>query len=216
MASVTGALKQVMPGLVLFRSEFAQGIQSGAITLAFRRWQRPRVRAGGTLLAAGGQLSIGAVERVDPARITEEEARRAGYVSRAELLADLARRDDGDVYRIELGPLAPDPRVALRESAAMTPEELATLAERLARLDARGNAEGWTRSTLELIEAKPEVSASRLSQIVGRERESFKLDVRKLKALGLTESLEVGYRLSPRGRAWLAHLRSADAGSSQG
>ena len=34
----------------------------------------------------------------------------------------------------------------------------------------------------------------------------FKRDVRKLKALGLTESLEVGYRLSPRGRAWLAIL----------
>jgi hypothetical protein len=27
----------------------------------------------------------------------------------------------------------------------------------------------------------------------------FKLDVRKLKELGLTESLPVGYRLSPRG-----------------
>ena len=27
--------------------------------------------------------------------------------------------------------------------------------------------------------------------------------MRKLKALGLTESLEVGYRLSPRGRAYL-------------
>lgn len=32
---------------------------------------------------------------------------------------------------------------------------------------------------------------------------SIKRDVRKLKALGLTESLEVGYRLSPRGRAYL-------------
>ena len=32
---------------------------------------------------------------------------------------------------------------------------------------------------------------------------AFKADVRKLKALGLTESLEIGYRLSPRGRAWL-------------
>ncbi len=31
----------------------------------------------------------------------------------------------------------------------------------------------------------------------------FKTNVRKLKALGLTESLEVGYRLSPRGRAFL-------------
>jgi hypothetical protein len=34
----------------------------------------------------------------------------------------------------------------------------------------------------------------------------FKADVRKLKELGLTESLEVGYRLSPRGRAVLGFI----------
>jgi hypothetical protein len=38
---------------------------------------------------------------------------------------------------------------------------------------------------------------------MGYDRPAFKLDVRKLKRLGLTESLEVGYRLSPRGRAYL-------------
>jgi hypothetical protein len=42
-----------------------------------------------------------------------------------------------------------------------------------------------------------------LAERFGRERLPFKADVRKLKALGLTESLEVGYRLSPRGRAYL-------------
>jgi hypothetical protein len=36
------------------------------------------------------------------------------------------------------------------------------------------------------------------------ERLPFKANVRKLKALGLTESLDVGYRLSPRGEALLA------------
>jgi hypothetical protein len=47
---------------------------------------------------------------------------------------------------------------------------------------------------------------------------SCEADVRKLKELGLTESLEVGYRLSPRGRALLARLGAAapspDAGGS--
>ncbi|WP_225771433.1 hypothetical protein [Inquilinus sp. Marseille-Q2685] len=40
----------------------------------------------------------------------------------------------------------------------------------------------------------------------GREIAAFKTDVRKLKALGLTESLKVGYRLSPRGRALLERI----------
>jgi hypothetical protein len=41
--------------------------------------------------------------------------------------------------------------------------------------------------------------AEDLAHSVGREKMPFKLDVRKLKELGLTESLTTGYRLSPRG-----------------
>ena len=36
---------------------------------------------------------------------------------------------------------------------------------------------------------------------MGRETADFKKDVRKLKELGLTESLAIGYLLSPRGEA---------------
>ena len=53
------------------------------------------------------------------------------------------------------------------------------------------------------IAAAPGLRAGDLAAGLGRERLPFKADVRKLKALGLTESLEVGYRLSPRGRAYL-------------
>jgi hypothetical protein len=53
------------------------------------------------------------------------------------------------------------------------------------------------------------VRAADLAAAAGRERHPFKTDVRKLKALGLTESLEVGYRLSPRGLALLARLGPA-------
>jgi hypothetical protein len=57
---------------------------------------------------------------------------------------------------------------------------------------------------LELIDARPGVRAGDLADSFGMERLAFKADVRKLKALGLTESLEVGYRLSPRGAAYLS------------
>ena len=59
---------------------------------------------------------------------------------------------------------------------------------------------------LELISERPEVRAADLAEALGRERIPFKRDVRKLKELGLTESLERGYRLSPRGRALLGRL----------
>jgi predicted transcriptional regulator len=70
-------------------------------------------------------------------------------------------------------------------------------------MDKSSNHGAWTRETLSLIAAQPAVRAADLAASVGRERLEFKRDVRKLKELGLTESLEVGYRLSPRGRAFL-------------
>lgn len=199
---------------MLFRSEFLDGIARGTITLAFRRWLRPSVRAGGTLLTARGQLAIGAVEPIAPEQISEADAARAGYATRALLLEELNRRDDGDLYRIELGPLRPDPRQALRAAPATDAAELEPLLERLRRFDAASRAGPWTRRTLELIEAHPAVRAARLAQLAGREVAPFKLDVRKLKGLGLSESLEVGYRLSPRGRALLGVLRGGDPGGS--
>jgi hypothetical protein len=200
---------------MLLSSQVLDGIASGTIQLAFRRWLRPSVRAGGTLLTARGQLEIRAVERVSPEQISEADAAAAGHASRALLLAELNRRDAGDLYRIELGALRPDPRGALRASPATDPAEIERLIGRLRRLDAASNAGPWTRRTLELIVAHPALRAARLSQLAGRELAPFKLDVRKLKALGLTESLEVGYRISPRGQALLDVLRAADVGGPE-
>ena len=57
---------------------------------------------------------------------------------------------------------------------------------------------------LGVIAERPATRAPDLAVELGRETAPFKADVRKLKELGLTESLERGYRLSPRGRAYLA------------
>ena len=84
------------------------------------------------------------------------------------------------------------------------------LIARLDRIDGRSKEGPWTRRVLELIEAHPAVRAGNLCKTVGQERLVFKQNVRKLKTLGLTESLEVGYRLSPRGVALLEKLRSGD------
>lgn len=57
---------------------------------------------------------------------------------------------------------------------------------------------------LRLIAAAPSVPAADLAERLGIEKPKFKRDVRKLKELGLTESLKMGYRLSPRGDRFLA------------
>ena len=187
---------------MIFRQRFLEGIRDGTITLAFRRWRRPSVRSGGTLLTAVGQLEIVSVDEVTMTRISDADAARAGYASLHDLLAELQSRD-GKVYRIELGVLRADPRVALRQSAALADDERGEISKRLQRLDASAADGAWTRRTLEVIREHPGRRAGDLCRLVGQEMLPFKTNVRKLKTLGLTESLEVGYRLSPRGLAFM-------------
>lgn len=182
-------------------------IARGEVSLAFRKWRRPTVRAGGTLLTSAGQLEIGSVEVVALTTITPEQAGRAGYPSKAALLAELDRRDGGEIYRIALGALRPDPRIALRESP-LDARQSADLRRRLDRLDAASPDGPWTLKTLQIIRDHPAVRAADLCRLVGQDRDRFKPNVRKLKTLGLTISLEVGYRLSPRGLKYLHERES--------
>jgi hypothetical protein len=163
---------------MLFRQKCLDGIRDGTITLAFRRWRRPSVRSGGTLLTAAGQLSITSVDEVAMTRISDADARRAGYRSREELLTELRNRDEGKVYRIELGALRVDPRVALRQSASLSERESDEIARRLRRLDERAAHGPWTRQTLDLISSRPAVRAGNLCGLVGMELQPFKLNVR--------------------------------------
>lgn len=192
---------------MLIRQQILGGIADGRISLAFRRWTRPTVKAGGTLLTAIGQLAIDTVEPVDAAMIDDAEAVCAGYANRGALLAELDQRGTGPIYRIALRYIGADPRIALRADADLDDGALTALAARLERLDRNG---AWTKAALELIAAHPARRAGDLAAMLGQETAPFKLSVRKLKALGLTESLEVGYCLSPRGeaiRTWLQRQR---------
>ena len=186
-----------------------QAIADGTLTLAFRRWDKPRVKAGGRQRTAVGVIAFDSVEAVERDEITDADAIAAGFADRDELLGFLDRRASGTIHRIGLRVAGSDPRVALRESL---PDEaqLREIERRLARLDRASRHGPWTQSVLRIIHDRPEVRAADLAVQFGRERLPFKLDVRKLKELGLTESLPRGYRLSPRGQAVLERLTAAD------
>ncbi|WP_206340147.1 hypothetical protein [Blastococcus litoris] len=180
----------------------AAGIADGSVTLAFRRWDRPRMRPGSTQRTVAGVVRVDSVEAVDPGTITEEDAHRAGVASLAQLRTLIDRREGSTVYRMQVSYAGADPRVALREQAELSGEDRAAVDRRLDRLDAaRGTP--WTRQVLALIAERPGVRAPDLAASLGRDTLPFKVDVRKLKELGLTRSLPVGYEISPRGRAYL-------------
>jgi hypothetical protein len=188
---------------VLFRQDDLRRIGEGEITLAFRRWRRSTVKASGTLRTKVGVLAIDAVEPIDESDVTDEDARRAGAPDRETLLARL--RPEGRLHRIEFRLAGPDPRIALRERSEISPAERAEIDARVARLDAASRHGPWTAAVLRLIAERPATRAPDLAASLGRETAPFKADVRKLKELGLTESLETGYRLSPRGQAYYGY-----------
>jgi hypothetical protein len=185
---------------MMIRPDTLAAIRAGDVDLAFRRWDRPRVVVGTTLRTRVGLLEVTSVERVALSRITADEARRAGAASLAQLRTMLEAKAGRPVWRIGLRHAGADPREALR-AAVPDASEVVSIRARLDRLDRASSIGPWTRATLAVIDRSPTVRAPDLAAELGRDTPSFKRDVRKLKELGLTESLDIGYRLSPRGIA---------------
>lgn len=184
---------------MLIRADDLQAIVSGRVDTAFRRWVRPTVKAGGTLTTSAGVLAIDAVDVVALNGVEPDDLKRAGFASREALDEKLGNRE-GSLHRIRLRYLGADPRVALRDNAALSDADAEAIGQTLSRMD---GATPWVQRTLQAISQHPGQSAQELAAKLGLEKLKFKSNVRRLKSLGLTESLDVGYRLSPRGRAWL-------------
>ena len=174
---------------------------AGEVTVAVRRWKRPTVRAGRHPAHPSGVLAIDSVERIRLTDLDAATARAAGYPTRKALIASLAPTRN-PLYLVRFHPAGPT-RAWRCASGPTTAADRAEIDRRLDGFDERSPRGPWTRQTLRTIAERPAVRAPDLAAAAGVETRRYKTDVRKLKELGLTESLEVGYRLSPRGRAYL-------------
>ncbi len=195
--------------MLLFKKPFWDGLQTGAITLTFRRWQKPHVRVGGRYRCHPIGVLVVDDARLLPANaITEEDARRAGFASRAALVSYLAELgplgDDTPIWRVALHHGGDGDRVEIALDDRLGAEDVAAIRAKLAKMDAK---KPWTAKTLAMIEQHPRVAASKLAVKLKRETLELKADIRKLKKLGLTQSFEVGYEIAPRGRAYLDAIR---------
>lgn len=191
---------------MLFSQSAWAGLADGSITVTFRTWTKPQAKQGGHYRVAGMLLEATAVGQVEVASLTDADAIAAGEADLAALLRRLGNPQPGNsVWRVDLRHLGIDDRIERRADDALSADDIAALRARLDRLDRNGKP--WTRTTLQLIEKYPGVVSTALARHAGQERPDFKLNVRKLKEMGLTESLQVGYRLSPRGEALLRAMR---------
>jgi hypothetical protein len=189
---------------VLFRKQTLEGISRGEVTLAFRRWKKPTVTSGGGVRTAQGVVRLGRIDTAGLDNLTEADATMSGLSSLA-ALRDMLGPDDGEpIYRIELLGLTKDERVELRAAAEPTDAEWQDIRRHFDRW--QKSAPGYFPSILAAIARSPEIAAAKLAADLAVEKLKFKQDVRKLKELGLTESLDIGYRLSPRGRTVLDRI----------
>lgn len=195
---------------MLFEARLREGIHQDRIVLAFRRWRRCQVVAGHRYRTGLDLIEVTAVDVITMADIDAAQARAAGYATADELLAGLRGDQEVPLYRIRLRRLdEPDPRDVLAASASPSQGELAALGIRLARMDASSARGPWTTAVLEWIAERPATSSAVLADALSWARPDLKLRIRKLKELGLTISLDAGYRLSPRGDAYLSALRAS-------
>jgi hypothetical protein len=193
---------------VLFTKDAWPGLADGSITLTVRSWTRAQAKTGGQYRIAGMLLEATDVRQVPVDELTDADACAAGEGTLARLLERLGNPPpDRLVWRVGLRFVGRDDRHDRREHADLTDDELAALKARLDRLDARSVSGAWTRTTLRLIEKYPGVVSTALARHAQQDRPAFKINVRKLKEMGLTESLDIGYRLSPRGEALLRSMQ---------
>jgi hypothetical protein len=186
---------------VQFTTDAHDAIANGDITVTYRFWKRPQVKVGGRYAVGRVEIEVDSMELVPFGSIAARDVKRAGSPNRAALRALVAHAgpvaDDTLVFQIEFH--VTGPRRA--RSVAVTQATVANAHTRLDRLDRAARRGPWTREVLALIGTHPAVVSTELAAMLGRPRPDFKQDVRKLKAIGLTESLEVGYRLTPLGEA---------------
>ena len=193
---------------MLLKNVVIDKIKGGSISVIFRRWKTAGVKAGGTQMTQRGVLAIDSVDVVTEKQISETDAKAAGFASKKELLAQmLDRNDECEIYRIAVRFVGEDPRKELRQNAKLSNKELAEIIAKLRKLDAGSQRGNWTQLYLQMIHDQPNTHAAILAKQIGLDILRFKPWVRKLKALGLTESLRPGYRLSPRGEKILIELR---------
>lgn len=191
---------------MLFKQIHLVGIKSGEITVAFRKWKRVSVKSGSLLHTSVGLLEIGEIRVVNEIDITEEEAIQAGFISKKQLLKSFLSNNGGHIFKISVRYHSEDPRIKLREETVISEQRYTDLKKKLQKLDDYSKYGHWTNKVIYTIKENPNLHTIGIAKLTGFEKEWLKLNIRKLKNLGLTISHTVGYEISPLGNEYLKKI----------
>ena len=114
-------------------------------------------------------VEVGTVDEIVVSAIDDEEARRSGFASAAELRTFLMKYSPEELtpkstlFRVSFHYVKISDEVP---QADLSLEEIAAQLEKMDRLSKHGS---WTKQTLELIAQNPRTAASKLAPLLGRE-----------------------------------------------
>jgi hypothetical protein len=192
--------------MLSFTAADHERVARGEITITWRLWKYAHVKAGRPYSTSFGFVQIEDVRLVRVRNVTDADAHEVGLADAAALV-ELACEHTGAIatpgtvlYRVQFRYLETPP-----ERPALS---LYEIKKRLDRLDAASSRGPWTLATLRAIEVEAGVPARMIATDLGVDTPSFTRDIRKLKGIGLTISLETGYELSELGQTYLDSLES--------
>jgi hypothetical protein len=185
----------------VFSDRIARAVAAGEVTEAYRRSPRAPAEPGDRVRTVAGLVDITEVTEVDPDRVSDERARRAGFRSAAGLRSSLAKHGTGPVFRLHLVPAGPGEPLP-PEAVVLDDGRRRVLEARLARLDADSPRGPWTAGVLARLAGGP-VPAAELAAEQRRPVSRCKSELWRLRELGLVESAAGGMRLSGLGVAYV-------------
>ncbi len=167
--------------LMLLPLKVAHGVADGSVTLAFRRWAKPdvKVRARSSARRPG---SCGSTRWSSSTPMRSPTRTRSPRAAGRDPAAPPARQDRGRSADVPRRAGVRRPRPADRAARERRPQRRGGCGDRPAAR-AAGPAPAamgrWTMATLELIGRRPHTRAPTWPAEMGRERDPFKIDVRK-------------------------------------
>ena len=156
---------------MLFKEIHLQGIKTGKVKLAFRKWQKPSVKIGTRMHTSIGLVEVKSIEAIEETDVTDTDAIHAGFANKEHLLKSFSKNSNGVIYRIKISYYSEDPRISLREHTTLSEQELNDMMKKLQRLDKHSKKGDWTRKVLLTIKDNPNLHAIGIANLTGFEKE---------------------------------------------
>ena len=185
-----------------FTKPYKQAIAAGTLTRTYRRWKSPQAKVDGTYnIHPYGAILVTSISQLRLQDASIKDIQQSGFDSANAIAEHLKTSLNETVYCVHFRYIGTD-AVKQIDTGRLPTIELEAISIKLMRMN---KTKLWTHHALRLVRDQPAKRAADLAPILEMDLPTFKRNMRKLKNLGLTLSLETGYQITARGTQMIAH-----------